>query len=57
MNIVNKYKDSSNERRLICSQCPKQKEGIVNTCSVCGCPILVRTSVPGAHCPDVPPKW
>jgi uncharacterized protein YutD len=46
---------NASEKKEICSKCSNFKEGIVNTCDVCGCAIFIITEIPSRKCPEG--KW
>ena len=47
---------SMNDSYKICLECEKFRK-ITKTCKVCNCFMPVKTMMPGAQCPDNPPKW
>lgn len=41
-----------------CEVCPHRKDFVgIHYCSLCGCPLAVRTMSPKSSCPDDPSKW
>jgi len=44
-------------RRLTaCRGCPHLRTPL-ERCGLCGCPIVSKTTLLRAHCPDNPPRW